>query len=141
MMKTNTLNNRFVNFIFTAVTAVGISLTSAAIQAQTVKYKIEIEISRDGKLERKMAIENEAGKESTIKIGEDKQADLKLSIMANAAEGDQVPLELKIEMRQADDKVTTSNQKIKTKLGVTTNVGVETDSGADIEFSFKVTKS
>jgi hypothetical protein len=113
------------------------------------KYKIDIEVSGEANASTKTEafkssptmIQN-ANVASTFKISAvDKSDRLRLTVTAAEPEGETVMVDLKIEMRQSDGSYTNSASKIKATLGTAISMALETDTGAELDLSLKLSKA
>jgi hypothetical protein len=113
------------------------------------KYKIDVEVTGEANAATKTeavkaspTITQNAGTTSTFKISAlDKGDRLRITVTAAEPDGETVMVDLKIEMRQTDGSFTTSTSKVKATLGTATSMALETDTGAELDLSLKVTKA
>ncbi len=134
-------------FVVTLAVIIVAMLPADALAA--TKYKIDVEVTGEANAATKTeavkaspTITQNAGTTSTFKISAaDKGDRLRITVTAAEPDGETVVVDLKIEMRQTDGSFTTSTSKVKTTLGTATSMALETDTGAELDLSLKVTKA
>lgn len=113
------------------------------------KYKIDLELIGEANAATKVEASKSsasmtlnAGASNTAPLGPiGKPNHLRATIALGEPEGETVMVDIKIELQQTNGSFTTSTSKVKATLGTATSMALETDTGAELDLSLKVTKA
>ncbi len=134
---------------FVASLAMIIVIAVPAEALAATKYKVDLELIGEANAAAKIEASKSsasmsltAGVVNTAPMGPiGKPNHLKATITLGEPDGESVLADMKIELQQANGSFTTSSSKIKVILSTATSMALETDTGAELDFSLKVTKA